>query len=73
VSTVFFEWNHISVFPAPLQTAFVSGLVRPAITNLILRSSSLGDTVVKELLAKIISVQDCKLKYLDLYDNNLTG
>ena len=73
VSTVFFEWNPLTAFPQPLQVSFVSGLLRPTVTNLILRSNSLGDAVVKELIQKVLSTADCKLKYLDLYDNGLSG
>ena len=73
VTTVFFEWNPLGAFPQSLQTSFVCGLLRPTVTNLILRSSSLGDAIVKELVSKILSNADCKLKYLDLYDNALTG
>lgn len=70
---MFFEWNPLTAFPVPLQTSFVSGLLRPTVTSLILRSSSLGDAVVKDLIVKILSTADSKLKYLDLYDNALTA
>lgn len=71
VSTVFFEWNPLGSFAAPLPQSLLASLLRPCFSSLILRSNSLGDALTKELLARIPA--DSKLRYLDLYDNSITG
>lgn len=70
-STVFFEWNPLAGFAAPLPQNLVVSLLRPSFTSLILRSNNFGDALLKEFLVKV--TPDSKLRYLDLYDNKLTG
>jgi hypothetical protein len=46
--------------------------VKNNLKSLILRSNKIGNEVFKDLATKIIDSQDIKLKYLDLYDNDLS-
>ena len=67
---VFYEWNPID--DIELSKQLFPSLVKPTLKSLILRSDKIGDAVLRDVAAKILEAPEIKLKYLDLYDNNLT-
>ena len=70
IATLFFEWNPILDYENRKQ--FFLGLCKANIENLILRECKLGDEITKQVIAKIKSFPEQKIKSLDLYGNELT-